>query len=341
MSKPKTTDYDSPWKDIIERYFPAFLAFFFPALNNAVDWSRGYDFLDKELQKLLRQAKLGRRLADKLVKVYLKSGQPAFVYIHIEVQGQYDSRFPERMFVYHYRIFDRYHQQIISVAILTDSHPLWRPQQYSYEAAGCRLELQFPIVKILDYRGTEAELIKSTNPFAWVVLAHLKTLETHRAPKSRLQWKKELFKLLQQTAYRPQEMVDLFWFLDWIMALPNAAQQRFDNFVYQYEEEHNVRFITSIERTALAKGHQQGVQQGFLQKSREDVVAVLTARFKRVSKSLREKIEALSDTSRLSKLHKEAVLVDSVKAFEQLVDQQSPEPEPPPKSRAQRLQKAS
>jgi hypothetical protein len=341
MSKPKTTDYDSPWKDIIERYFPAFLAFFFPALNNAVDWSRGYEFLDKELQKILRQAKLGRRLADKLVKVYLNSGQPAFVYIHIEVQGQYDSKFPERMFVYHYRIFDRYHQQIISVAILTDNHPLWRPQQYGYEAAGCRLELQFPIVKILDYRGKEPELLKSTNPFAWVVLAHLKTLETHNAPKPRLQWKKELFKLLQQTLYSPQEIVDLFWFLDWIMALPNAAQQRFDKFVYQYEEEHNVRFVTSIERTALAKGHQQGLQQGFLQKSREDVVEILITRFKRVSKSLREKIETLSDMSLLSKLLKEAVLVDSVKAFEQLVDQQNPEQSPPTKPRARRLQKVS
>jgi hypothetical protein len=23
-------DYDSPWKEVLERYFPAFLAFFFP-----------------------------------------------------------------------------------------------------------------------------------------------------------------------------------------------------------------------------------------------------------------------------------------------------------------------
>jgi hypothetical protein len=103
------------------------------------------------------------------------------------------------------------------------------------------------------------------------------------------------------------------------------------------EEEQNVRFVTSIERTALAKGH----RQGFLQRSREDVVEVLTTRFKRVSKSLREKIEALNNTSLLSKLHKEAVLVDSVKAFEQLVDQQSPKPSPPTQPQTRRLRKVS
>jgi hypothetical protein len=157
----------------------------------------------------------------------------------------------------------------------------------------------------------------------------LKTLETQKAPKQRLQWKKELFKLLQQAHYTPQEIVDLFWFLDWIMALPNAAQQRFDKFVSQYEEDHNVRFVTSIERTALAKGVQQGVQQGVLQKSPEAVVEILATRFRRVSKVLQKKIQTLNDTSLLSQLLKEAVLVESIQAFEQLVDQQSPVQSPP------------
>jgi len=26
-------DYNSPWKDLLERYFPAFLAWFFPAVH--------------------------------------------------------------------------------------------------------------------------------------------------------------------------------------------------------------------------------------------------------------------------------------------------------------------
>ena len=52
-----------------------------------IDWSQGYEFLDKELQQVVRDAEMGRRWADKLVKVRLKTGIEAFLYIHIEVQG--------------------------------------------------------------------------------------------------------------------------------------------------------------------------------------------------------------------------------------------------------------
>jgi hypothetical protein len=33
-------DYDSPWKDVLERFFPAFMAFFFPDAH-ADAWSGG------------------------------------------------------------------------------------------------------------------------------------------------------------------------------------------------------------------------------------------------------------------------------------------------------------
>ena len=32
------TDYDSPWKTVLERYFPDFLLFFFPAAHAGIDW---------------------------------------------------------------------------------------------------------------------------------------------------------------------------------------------------------------------------------------------------------------------------------------------------------------
>jgi len=34
-----------------------------------IAWTQGQEFLDKELQKVVRDADLGRRYADKLVKV--------------------------------------------------------------------------------------------------------------------------------------------------------------------------------------------------------------------------------------------------------------------------------
>ena len=62
-------DYDSPWKEALERYFPDFLALLFPRIHAAIDWSKGYAFLDKELQQVVRDAEHGRRHADKLAQV--------------------------------------------------------------------------------------------------------------------------------------------------------------------------------------------------------------------------------------------------------------------------------
>ncbi|MFN2266961.1 MAG: hypothetical protein ABR533_01695 [Desulfonatronovibrio sp.] len=54
-------EYDSPWKIALERYFPEFMEFFFPDVHSDIDWSAGYEFLDKELQQVVRDAELGRR----------------------------------------------------------------------------------------------------------------------------------------------------------------------------------------------------------------------------------------------------------------------------------------
>jgi hypothetical protein len=116
--KPPQTEFDSPWKQILQLYFPDFMQFFFPQAHEEIDWSRGFEFLDKELQQVVRDAELGRRLADKLVKVYRAGGEESWILAHVEVQSQEETDFPRRMFVYNYRIFDRYNRSVASLAVL-------------------------------------------------------------------------------------------------------------------------------------------------------------------------------------------------------------------------------
>ncbi|HEX4951642.1 MAG TPA: hypothetical protein VFZ34_33600 [Blastocatellia bacterium] len=142
-------EYDSPWKTVLTKFFPAFMQFFYRDICDAINWSRGFEFLDQELQKIAVKGKLGKRLADKLVKVWLLDGREVWVLIHIEIQGQRDRRFARRMFVYHYRIFDSDGQRVISLALLTDDDAQWRPQQFRYELFGTGVELNFRAVKLL------------------------------------------------------------------------------------------------------------------------------------------------------------------------------------------------
>jgi hypothetical protein len=45
-------DADFPWEEILEAYFPEAIAFFFPVIAAAIDWTRPHEFLDKEFQVL-------------------------------------------------------------------------------------------------------------------------------------------------------------------------------------------------------------------------------------------------------------------------------------------------
>lgn len=110
------SDYDSAWKEAITLYFEFFLAFCFPQVHQDLDWQQGYETLDTELQEIIRDAETGRRLADKLVKVALLEGEEALVLIHLEIQGQEQSDFAERMYPYNHRLYDRYRLKVFSFA---------------------------------------------------------------------------------------------------------------------------------------------------------------------------------------------------------------------------------
>ena len=162
------------------------MEFFFPSAYEEIDWSRKYEFLETELQQVRPQAEIGRRVADKLAKVWLKNGDELWVMVHIEVQNQRQTAFPERMYRYNYRIRDLFNCQVASFAILTDQDAGWRPTEFSQQLLGCGIAFNFPIAKLLDYKDRWQELEESRNPFATVVMAHLKAQETRAESLPRL-----------------------------------------------------------------------------------------------------------------------------------------------------------
>lgn len=311
----QATDYDSPWKQIIERYFPPFLEFFFPLAYAEIDWARvpAYEFLDIELQQLNPEGEIGRRLVDKVVKVWLLGGEEAWVLVHVEVQGQYDSKFAERIYTYNYRLYDRHKRRVISVAVLADEQANWRPSRYGYELGGCRVSLEFPVVKLLDYEAQWETLEQTTNPFGAVVMAHLKTKATHRNPENRLEWKITLVKRLYERGYTREDILELFRFIDWVMVLPEELARGFKEEIRSYEEAQRMQYVTSIERMAI----QEGIEQGILQNGRDDVIEILKTRFGVVPSSIVDFINGIEEPSELKTLLKRAITIGSVEEFEE------------------------
>ncbi|MEB3293946.1 MAG: cytosolic protein, partial [Synechococcales bacterium] len=113
-------DEDSPWKLLLRQYFREAIEFFFPTIAHLIAWSKPIEFLDKEFQKITPDAEIGKRFADQLVKVQRKRGKALILLIHLEIQAVPEKNFPERMFIYAIRIFELFHQEPVSLAILCD-----------------------------------------------------------------------------------------------------------------------------------------------------------------------------------------------------------------------------
>ncbi|MDY7007490.1 MAG: transposase [Cyanobacteriota bacterium] len=316
MENQTQGEYDSPWKEALDAYLPEFMAFFFPDAHQEIDWEKGYETLDKEFQQIVQDASLGKRLADKLVKVWLKNSQETVILIHTEIQGQYESNFAERMYVYHYRIYDKYrlkNTEVVSLAVLGDEKKKWRPRKYSYGRWGCQLKLKFPMVKLLDYEKNWELLTENNNPFAVVIMAYLKSKETRKNPLIRLESKLTLVRLLYERGYSREMVIQLFRLIDWMMILPEELKRQFQTEIYNYEEEQKMPYITSIEEIGLAKGE--------LKSTRESIITVLETRFENVPTNIVDAVNQIDDIQSLKQLTKTAVLIDSLESFAALLPQ--------------------
>ncbi|MDQ1327040.1 MAG: hypothetical protein QG641_320, partial [Candidatus Poribacteria bacterium] len=293
-------------------YFKEFIEFFFPQAYSDIDWSNKYESLDTELQQIVQDSELGKRMVDKLVKVYLKDGKESWILIHVEVQSQREIDFAKRMYIYNYRIFDRHDRFVISLAVLGDEHPSWKPNRFGYDMWGFKVGIEFPVIKLLDYRDRWDELEKSRNPFAVVVMAHLKTQETSKNNEDRKRWKFYLAKLLYERGYEKEDIIQLLRFIDWIMRLPEDLNISFWREVRQLEEGKSMPYLSSFEQMAIKRGMEEGKQQEVLCL----LIQILNIKFKEIPRNIIEKLEKITDTYVLEILHSHAVLCDSIEDFE-------------------------
>jgi len=254
--------YDSPWKDAIERYFPEFMSFYFPDAYHEIDWSKEHIFLDQELRAVVQDADLGKRFVDRLVRVSLLSGDASWIYIHVEVQGTKQAEFAERMVVYNYRLFDRYKRPVASLAVLADELRQWKPNSYGFDVLGCRHTLEFPVAKLTDYEEKADELLESDNVFGLITVAHILTQQTRKRNQYRYEAKLRLVRLLYERHWDKQRIIDLFSVVDWLMQLPEWLNNQLRQELEAIEESKQMKYITSVERIGIAKGMAQGRVEG-------------------------------------------------------------------------------
>lgn len=268
-------NYDSAWKEVLKKLFKDCLEFFFPNIHNKIDFTKEVTFLDKELKEIQPDSSQGDREADILAKVHLKKGGGVnyiCLIMHVEVQSQQIPDFMEKMFIYYYRVFDKEKKKkipVISLAILTDDNPKFRPNTFHFSFGGFEIRMKIPMVKILDYKlkkGLTKKLETSTNPMAMVVNAQLKSLEVKRSDnETKFEVTKELMRQCSRSGYSKEIIRIMFSFFEWVIRLPLSYKERILVAIKEVEEESKMEYVPMWARDIRSEGILEGRLEGRLE----------------------------------------------------------------------------
>jgi len=257
---------DELWKAIIEEFFVEFLELFYPTLIPQIDFTKEFDFLDKDLPKLFPEAEEIARKADRIVKVPLIDGGSQWLIIHVEVQGYKDPNFARRMFTYYYRLADRFNVPIAAIVIYSDNNKKNRVNKYEASCFNTRLLYEFDTYVIADHTIEEYEVMD--NPFAIIFQTALAGIMGNKKDEELLELKIQLFRKLLAKGYKKEQIQRLATFIkEYIRFSKPEFYHKFDE--RSEELSKNKKSMGIIETVikyrseeAVAQAIEQGIEQG-------------------------------------------------------------------------------
>lgn len=238
---PKKTD--PLLKAAFEECFLDLLRFFYADADLLFDLEREFEFMDKELREIHpdRIKRGGTRLADLLVKVFLREGTAQCLLIHLEIQGKNSKIFPFRMFEYYYRLIDRFNVPVVAMAIFTGGKNQQLSNEYRFSLLGTEVAYRYKTYQIFEH--SEQELLAMNNPFALVVMAAQKAFLENKVPEEVLGKERTIIvrAMLACKKYDPVRIVGFMNFLkNFIYVKDPEINRKFDTEVYELMEEKRI-----------------------------------------------------------------------------------------------------
>ncbi len=228
--------------------------------------------MQQELFQEIIDEKKGRRYADQVVKVRLKNGNERWIIVHIEIQGDDDTDFSERMFRYFYRLYDRHKEKIVALAVITSPTQTKKPQHFHYSYFGTTLHYKYTNRKIFDY--DERELEQSNKLFSKIVLATQYMHKTKSNADKRFAFKRKLMReIFRNKAYSREAVHAMFHFIDYLLKLPRELSTELANSIrpiinkeekrmLQANREDPSPTLAEIFKLEREEGEQKGREEG-------------------------------------------------------------------------------
>jgi hypothetical protein len=161
----------------------------------------------------------------------------------------------------------------------------------------------------------------SSNPFAIIVMAHLKTKATTGKLPEREQWKWRLIRGLYEKEFEREQIIKLFEIIDNMMTLSSELQSSLESKIKQFEEERTMPLMSNMELRGMERGKEIGKEIGALENARNYVKTVLKMRLGDIPIEIEQAVDKISVLSILDELLKSALTVNSFDELHQLLEQ--------------------
>jgi hypothetical protein len=151
---------------------------------------------------------------------------------------------------------------VVSIVVLGDDDPGWRPTGHVEGQFGCEDRCTFRTVKLLDWTDLLPGLEVDPNVFCLFVAAHLEALATRQDAQTRRAAKVRLLSNLLKRGLEPADQKTWSRLIDWLLQLPEPMEHQVAAELRHQHPEGTMTYITSWERIGRAAGMKEGLKEG-------------------------------------------------------------------------------
>ncbi|PRX67108.1 putative transposase/invertase (TIGR01784 family) [Cohnella sp. SGD-V74] len=196
------------------------------------------------------------------------------IIIHLEPQSYYQEDFPERMFLYSSKLYEKYRRRILPIAVFSHTRQEKEPNRFGWS---------FPFLKVMNFRYYSLQLrkkgwrrfVRTDNPVAAALLSSMGYNK-----KQRVAVKFEFLRMVTRLRLDPARMKLLTVFFETYLQLTTSENEQLLKKIDRTnlkEEVAMMEWMTSWEKMGLEKGLKQGREEGVL-KSKEEIAAKMLAK---------------------------------------------------------------
>ena len=291
-------NYDESWKYILTTLFKSGLDFFYNELFVLVDFTKPVEFIESKLTNLDVGDHNNYKNVDKLIKCSLLDGNEQHILLHIEIEANNPYNIAQRMFIYYCALKLKFPNiEIQSLIIyLGEENPInWHLYHYKFMLLEITYKCKY--FNIADVK--EDDLLKSNNPFAYIVLFNKWLFENKQTMQKRFTITKKLFLILKDRKIDLESIKKIFVFINKLVSLTNEMEKEINIIIdkkhknmygniknlaqveaidqsvrIMYQEgktiqDYIARGVKTGRQEGIQKGKQEGIQEG-IQKGKQE-----------------------------------------------------------------------